>query len=154
MSLIRTRFDDGGEWSPPPCAQIGLFVSTLYGNDDLIEVRPIETWNAPRSRKRRSRLIRDYHWWLSPRDVRLAYDELADLNREQHANIFVGVNPRPHPGATKKRDIRLCRSVWADIDNVTIDDATFRWLASTKYCCSKWNWRACALASRHAVRVA
>ena len=110
-----------------PCKQARLFVSVLYEKDDLIELRPIETWTDSQSGKKRSRLICDYHWWLTPGELCSAYNELASFNRAQRANVFVGVNPRPHAGATKKRDIPLCRSVWADFDNITIDGATLRW---------------------------
>ena len=51
------------------------------------------------------------------------------LNREERANIFVGVNPRPSQGVGKKHDIHLCRSVWADLDDITINEATQRWNA-------------------------
>ena len=121
--------DDHGAYFRTSQNQFSKFISALYDSDNLVELRPIETWTDPRTGNRRSRLLRDYHWWLTPGELRSAYSELAALNRKQWANIFVGVNPRERSGATKKRDIRLCRSIWADIDRVSISDATDRWSA-------------------------
>jgi hypothetical protein len=51
---------------------------------------------------------------------------LAELNSDQRANIFMGVNPRARRGVGRKCDVQTCRCVWADMDEVSSEVARWR----------------------------
>jgi hypothetical protein len=100
------------------------FVTTLYAEGDLIEVRPIELWHGPGGK--RSRPLSDARQWLHPTEIVRAFDELWAINLTERGNIFMGVNPRTRVGGGTKADVAICRSVWAELDRMSLETAT-RW---------------------------
>ncbi len=96
------------------------FIATLFLPADLVELRLIETWSE--AGKHRSRFVD--RSWVTPDSLESAYPALTREN-QQGANIFYGVNPRSGRGS-KKEDVALCRSLWADIDDARPGDAG-RW---------------------------
>lgn len=103
--------------------QVHSYLEALFEDDDLVEIRPIECWTEGGSK--RSRLASNRRHWISARDCCECADGLHSLN-EDGLNIFIGVNPRRFAGGTKDA-VRICRSVWVDLDNVTFDEAQNRW---------------------------
>ena len=97
------------------------FLSLLFGPDELIELRVVETWRDSLSKKH-SRLL--HRTWQSSVELVASFPEL--LVRNEIGNIFFGVNPRRDRGGTKA-SVDQCRVVWVDLDNTTLEDATGRW---------------------------
>ena len=102
--------------------QAQRFLSALFTPDDLIEFRPIETWDDNGEKKRR--LVGRRYARLSETAQSFAW--LQSINHEEHANAFFGVNPRPHDRAGKSADIRVVRVLSADLDDCTTDAAMHR----------------------------
>ena len=95
------------------------FLSALFTPTDLVEIRGIETWTD--GKKKVSRPVARV--WLQPHEIIERFTELRELN--QTANIFFGVNPRIDRRG-KKDSVAECRFVWADLDNVTPEEAEGR----------------------------
>lgn len=106
--------------------ELALFLSALFSNADLVEVRPIEVWTDIGTGTRRSRVLRQHRLWVPPNRLLALQHELGQLNDTQNANIFMGVNPRTNVGGGKKCDVKVCRCVWADLDGVTPEIARWR----------------------------
>jgi hypothetical protein len=106
--------------------QLTEFLSTLYHPDDIIELRPIEIWTDAQSGHRRSQVFLDQRAWLTATELAARYPILAKLNLDHRANLFMGVNPRSHVGAGNKENVRTCRALWADMDEVTPEVARWR----------------------------
>lgn len=102
------------------------FCSALFAADELIEVRPIEIWLDQRSGKRKSRVLRSERRWFARRRMADELRQLAELNTNENANIFFGVNPRIARGGGRKNDVAKVRCLWADMDNVTTELAKWR----------------------------
>jgi hypothetical protein len=102
--------------------QVKLFLAAIGASNDLFEIRVIETWSDGATK--RSRPVRRY--WLRPQGIVDRLPELGRLN--ETANIFVGVNPRISARGTKD-SVAFCRCVWADIDNISQEEAFERWRA-------------------------
>ena len=100
--------------------ELACALNALFEPDDLVELRLIESWTE--RGKRSSRLIE--RRWQSPAEVVASYPELKALNLSG-ANVYFGVNPRTH-AASSKSAVVTCRSVWADFDNVTVEEAMLR----------------------------
>jgi hypothetical protein len=100
--------------------QVCSFLSALFEPTDLIEFRAIETWTQ--NGRKHSRPID--RTWLTPHEVIRQLPRLERLNRS--ANIFLSVNPRMDRGGTKA-DVAVCRSVWVDLDNISLEGAADRW---------------------------
>ena len=105
---------------------IGLFLTSLFERSDIIEIRPIELWADCRTGKRKSRPLRRNRRWLAIDGILQQHEKLRWINEVNHANIFFGVNPRRAAGVGRKPDVRLCRSIWADMDDVTPEVARWR----------------------------
>ena len=106
--------------------QLNRFLAALYEEHDLIELRPIEIWNDPCESRRRSKVIRSERAWLRPAELVDRFDHYARLNLERRANLFMGVNPRLRVGRGSKADVGVCRSLWADMDEVSPEMARWR----------------------------
>ena len=105
--------------------QVRNFLHALFERHDIIEIRAIETWTDAGGRKR-SRSIQHGRLWCSRDEVIDRVETLEHLNQEKRANIFFGVNPRCKAGGGKKQHVRLARSVWTDLDDISVDDARQR----------------------------
>ena len=106
--------------------ELRCFLQALFEPNDIVEVRPIEVWTDATSGQSQSKVIRNQRLWLTPEKLFEERSELEILNINERANIFMGVNPRARIGGGRKSDIRLCRSVWADMDFVTPEVARWR----------------------------
>lgn len=93
----------------------------IFHPNDLIEVRPIESWcDGPR---KRSRILGQR--WARLSEIETVFPWLETLNQSQHANAFFGVCPRTRNGGTKK-DVACVRAAWCDIDHCRPDEVLFR----------------------------
>lgn len=120
---------------PSPLQQAVESLSALFEPGDYYMFRPIETWIDETGRKR-SRVdykairytslgIRDDsgRWHAAP-DILAAVVRLqVERSQATKANIFFGVCPRFRAGG--KFDlawqIRVVRTLWADVDDCTVD---------------------------------
>ena len=109
-----------------PQEQLRQFLATLFDQQDIIEIRPIEIWRDANSAVRHSKVIRSERRWWNSAELLASYGELHELNVTQRANIFMGVNARSQVGGGKKRDVTTCRCIWADMDEVTPEVASWR----------------------------
>lgn len=104
------------------------FLTTLFGEQDKILFRPIETWTE--EGKKRSSV--DYHnTCYREADPSQSNETLLQLFQKSAANrlnLFFGVCPRL--GGDGKYDlawqIRTVRSLWCDIDHATLDEVRAR----------------------------
>lgn len=102
-----------------PREELSCFLNALFEPTDLIEVRAIETWVEVS--KKQSRLVERH--WLTPTELLDRHDDLRDLNERLGANIFFGVNPRWHSRHGRKDSVARMRCLWADLDDVTREQA-------------------------------
>ena len=105
--------------------ELSVFLSTLFAADETVEIRPIEIWSDSKGR-RKSRVLKQFHRWLTPDEIRGRQTDLVEVNCSHRANIFMGVCPRNRFGGTKKDDVLLSRSLWADLDDVSLEVALWR----------------------------
>jgi hypothetical protein len=105
----------------PAERQLRLFVESVFEPDDLVELRAIELVRS--AAKSTGRVI--LRGWQPSESLLGSYHRLDALNR-QGANIYFGVNPRAGRAGTKDA-IRVCRTIWADLDRVSYADAVQRW---------------------------
>ncbi len=101
------------------------FLDALFKASDWIELRCIETWeeNGKNKQNLKERL------WLRKDEFceKPSLKRLFKLNSGPNpANIFFGVCPREEEGRGKTKDIRIVRSLWADLDHCTLKDAIKR----------------------------
>lgn len=104
-----------------PEHQLAVFVEALFEPGDLVEIRGIAT-PLPDSREPGRLALR--RWERADSLLNLA-SELQSAN-DDGINIYFGVNPRAKPAGTKDA-ILQCRTVWADLDRVSLADADSRW---------------------------
>ena len=109
-----------------PKEQLRQFLAALFDQHDIVEIRPIEIWRNRASGNRHSRVLSLERRWWTPDEILASYSKLLESNVKRHANIFMGVNPRSQVGGAKKRDVVLCRCLWADMDEVTPEVARWR----------------------------
>lgn len=107
------------EWSQTAAKQFAKFMSTLFDRNDLVEIRAIKNLSDGSTKV----VDRD---WRQAFATTLLHESYRGMN-ENGANVYFGVNPRTRRDGTK-RSINRCRSVWVDLDNVSLDDARDRWL--------------------------
>lgn len=118
------------------------FLQSLFTPSDCICFRPVETWNE--ASKKRSRVdykgVRywrggmkggDGQWVWAPSGTPVGLDtrltEMKTRAEQERTNVIFGVCARH--GATKYDQawqIRTVRVLWADIDNVSVDEALER----------------------------
>lgn len=112
-----------------PAIEVGeTFLRALFADGDTVLFRPIETWTE--AGKKRSRVI--YKSVLYPaaktREINTAQRTLVQVSEAGRANIFFGVCPRF--GDRGRFDlawqIRTVRTLWTDMDHVTVDEARMR----------------------------
>lgn len=104
------------------------FLTTVFEADDLILFRPIEVWNE--GNRKRSRVDYKHQRYLkADREALLKIlPQLLEESTNEKTNQFFGVSPRF--GGAERYDlasqIRIVRVLWADLDNVTIEEAMVR----------------------------
>lgn len=112
-----------------PAVEAGtIFLRALFDESDTILFRPIETWIE--AGKKRSRV--DYRHTRYRKAVstllRFSMKQLLELAAVERVNLFFGVCPRI--GDNGRFDlawqIRTVRTLWTDIDHVTVDEAIKR----------------------------
>jgi hypothetical protein len=104
------------------------FLSTIFPEHDLLLFRAIETWTE--GAKKRS--LVDYrntrYRAAAPQLIKLTILQLLESAAHNHTNLFFGVCPRL--GNKGRFDlawqIRTVRTLWTDIDHVTVDEALER----------------------------
>jgi len=107
--------------------QLGQFLSALFRPDELIELRFIESWVS--GGKKRSRVARAAQW-LRREEFLAQHRDITSLARQERANVYFGVCPRPKKGDSQDDHIRTVRCLWCDIDNVDAEGAFQRWNAA------------------------
>jgi len=116
--------------SMKPCLQsnpttvLEQFLSTLFLPYELIELRFIESWTS--HGKKSSRVARTAEW-LRPGEFVARHREVIDFAKQERANVYFGVCPRPKRGDSRDDQIQTVRCLWCDMDNVTADKAVAQW---------------------------
>ncbi len=103
-----------------------LFLSTLYGPDDVFIIRPIESWTEGGKKRTRVNYNRtSYHNRGIGKRLLSQYWTWSD---QHNLNLYFGVCPRF--GRAGQFDlewqIRKVVALWADIDNISVDEALKR----------------------------
>lgn len=113
----------------PNAARIAIveqFVGALFEPDDLILVRPFESWLE--GARKNTRVDYKRTRWMQPRGIQYHLPGLLEAADEKFLNLCFGVCPRF--GTSGKFDlawqIRTVRSLWADIDHATPEDVLNR----------------------------
>jgi hypothetical protein len=111
------------------------FVNALFLPDDVIVIRPIETWTegVGESKKKRSKVAYEFIRYTRAATLASApglWAMTLEEAQQAKANVFFGVCPRYKSGKNRKYDrafqIRVVRALWADLDNCTVDEALRR----------------------------
>ena len=98
--------------------QYQRYFDVLFEPEDLVEIRAIRNTASGRSQ-----VVE--RCWERASELADLYDHFRGLNQKS-ANIYVGVNPRTHRASTKQA-VAICRSIWADFDNVDHRGAEGLW---------------------------
>lgn len=104
------------------------FLAAIFGAEDTILLRPVETWAEGDRRKSKT----DYRNTRYPRCASeltpIAVLQHLKRSAANHTNLFFGVCPRF--GDQGRYDlawqIRTVRTLWADIDHLSVDEALGR----------------------------
>lgn len=104
--------------------ELRAFIDTLFEPSDLLEIRGIVAPDYHRNEPGRLVIRR----WVTAGELPALSDMLHKENRDG-VNIYFGVNPRAALYSGTKAGIRLCRTVWADMDRISLPDARKRWEA-------------------------
>lgn len=96
------------------------FLSITFCSSDLMELRLIESWHS--AAESQSRIVA--RKWGTPAEVLADWPYLIRENK-RGVNVFFGVNPRLCQGS-KKQDVAICRTLWADLDDARPTDIQ-RW---------------------------
>jgi hypothetical protein len=104
-----------------PDRQLAEFVDALFEPGDLVEIRGIAP-PLPDSKEPGRLALRR---WERADSILTHTSELHAAN-SGGINIYFGVNPRAKPAGTKDA-VLLCRTVWADLDQISLADADSRW---------------------------
>lgn len=99
-------------------------MGTLFAPSDLVEIRGIVSPDYQRNEPGRLVIRR----WILAEEVS-AMSDVLDRENKNGVNIYFGVNPRAKLYIGTKAGIALCRTVWADLDQVSLPDARKRWEA-------------------------
>jgi len=93
------------------------FFAAIYEPSDIIEIREIKkSEDHPRVK------------WTTAADLPELAESLASDNGAGW-NIYAGINPRPARNQRGDEVIDLARTIFADFDDATLDDARARWVA-------------------------
>jgi hypothetical protein len=117
VAAISTAVDDATQ-----------FVSALFSGDDLMVVRPIESWDE--AGVKQNRIDYDGILYFKPRlpHLRIALRRILKRAEEKGTNVYIGVCPRFGSGG--KFDlawqIRRLRAIWIDVDHATVDEVRER----------------------------
>jgi hypothetical protein len=131
-------FDDGPPgWAEADDAQAEAgppddfvrFVNALFEPDDLIVVRPVESW--VQDGKKKSRVVGDKVLYVTAKDFAAfapsARKWLDEVGETERANIYFGVCPRHGEDAYNlASQIRTVRELWTDTDNCSVEEARRR----------------------------
>jgi hypothetical protein len=102
-------------------------LTTLFEPDDVILLRPVETWEEGGTKESRT-IFRETVY--RPADAELlgwALKRLLEVSAREHANLFFGVCPRfGFEEYDLAWQIRKANSLWADLDHTTVDEALTR----------------------------
>lgn len=91
--------------------QITTYGNAVFEPHDIIEVRLL-----PERRQH----------WLTAADLP-SWTDYFSLYNIAGQNVYVGVNPRRTQGGSRATDVALARSLVADFDDLTLDEAAQRW---------------------------
>jgi len=106
-------------WSDHAQLELEQFITALFEPTELIELRLIADrpgWQGTSLVERR---------WL-PADKLLAHTPQLARQNVAGAHVYFGVNPRVRFSGVKDA-VQLCHAIWADIDNVSLENASSHW---------------------------
>ncbi|MFH1919165.1 MAG: hypothetical protein ABIP48_04650, partial [Planctomycetota bacterium] len=112
-----------------PAVETGTtFLRALFAESDTILFRPIETWVEAGRKRSRVDYRHTCYRTAFPEALRVIMALLLKLAAAERVNLFFGVCPRL--GRDGRFDlawqIRTVRTLWTDIDHVSVDEALER----------------------------
>jgi hypothetical protein len=112
-----------------PAIEAGTrFLRALFSESDTILYRPIETWVEADKKRSRVDYQNTYYRRAVPSLLHLTVAKYLNLAEKERLNIFFGVCPRV--GDKGRYDlawqIRTVRSLWTDIDHVSVEESLER----------------------------
>jgi hypothetical protein len=110
QSTVRTSKGQAGNEHVDAAEQLKQFANCLYAPDDWVEIRRLPSGKST---------------WHSASELSSVADSLKRENNEGQG-LFVSANPRTARGGTKAEDVSKARCVFADFDNIAIDDVLSR----------------------------
>jgi len=116
--------------APPPPAELVSFLEALFLPDDLVVLRPIESWSD--GAKKRSRTVYDAIRYFYRKDL-IHPQTWATITRrlaKERAHGFFGVCPRLSGRHDLAWQIRTIRVLWADLDHCSPEEALRRCAAA------------------------
>src|SRR5690242_4275647 len=104
------------------------FLGALFEEQDLILFRPVEVWTEDGRKKSRVDYRATSYHRLSHLGLRPTLTRLLERSATERLNLFFGVCPRHGSGGQfdLAGQIRVVRSLWTDIDAVTVGDVAGR----------------------------
>lgn len=100
--------------------QTRAFLEALFVDDSyLIEFRLIESYIDENGNKKGGAPQR---FWSTTKDVGKLIEQFKAANKNDHKNIFFGVNPRPAKNTGKKKDIKKVVCLQVDVDDCKPDE--------------------------------
>ena len=118
---------------PPPAtplvpAELTGFLNALFLPDDVVLIRPIETWTE--AGKKRSRVVYKSVRYVTAKPLSThgrLWAMIDYMARSEKANLFFGVCPRfNRKDYDRAFQVRVVRVLWADLDHCTPEEALQR----------------------------
>lgn len=101
-------------------------VKLIFQDSDTVLIRPIESW-TDQSGKKKSKVAYKLIRYLKASEINDDFLKLANTDyAKENLNIYFGVCPREGKRHDFSWQIRKARSLWADVDDCTIDEVLER----------------------------
>jgi hypothetical protein len=116
--------DEVTGWTVPTAVK--QFLGASFTQEDFVLYRLIETYNDENGVKNTNVLYNhSFHRRSTPDLLPVTFERLERVSREKRAGVHFGVCPRFGSGGKYDEawQIRVVRTLWADIDNTTVDAA-------------------------------
>jgi hypothetical protein len=101
------------------------FLSAVLNQDDVLLIRPIETWTQDGKKDSRVDYKNTVYRVATESLLRYTVEQLLAASAKNLTNVFFGVCPRFGPDGRfdLALQIRTVRVLWTDIDHITVDEA-------------------------------
>jgi P4 family phage/plasmid primase-like protien len=108
---------------PPAPADVVRFLAALFHKGDKFLLRPVETFTKDGKKDSRTAHSMTCHTRAASLTEPAEWNRLMRVWAEDRLNVFFGVCPRPAKNCDRAWHIRTVRTLWADLDHCTRDEA-------------------------------